>query len=130
MVMWRRIYRSESKCGLGGKVLTEQNISLLVKWWWKLEKRDGLWERIVKHKYLRNKSVANVKTRFIDSPCWKALLNIKEVYMAVRKVLLKNGNLVRCLAMGCSFAATVPSLFDFFQEPACYPSEEGCIMRF
>jgi hypothetical protein len=80
---------------LGVKDLRKQNISLLVKWWWKLEKEDGLWQRLVKQRYLRNRDVCSVKLRNTDSPCWKNLLKVKEIYLNGRKVELKRGNLVR-----------------------------------
>jgi hypothetical protein len=43
-----------------------------------LDSKHGLWQDIVKAKYLRNKSVANVTARFNDSPCWKGLLKVKD----------------------------------------------------
>jgi hypothetical protein len=64
-----KICRSKAKGGLGVKDLRNQNISLFVKWWWKVGTRDGIWERIVRKKNLRNKTVANVKARFNYSPC-------------------------------------------------------------
>lgn len=51
MVKWSRICRSKSKGGLGVKDLRKHNISLLIKWWWKLEKKEGLWQDVVKAKY-------------------------------------------------------------------------------
>jgi hypothetical protein len=39
--------------------------------------------------------VTSVQAKFCDSPCWKALLKEKEIYMKGRKVTLKNGELVR-----------------------------------
>jgi hypothetical protein len=80
MVKWSRICRSKIKGGLGVKDLRKQNISLLCKWWWKLETQDGLWQQIVKAKYLRNKSVAMVKPCIRDSPGWKTLLKVKDYY--------------------------------------------------
>lgn len=47
MVRWTRICRSKEKSGLGIKVLRKQNISLLVKWWWKLETQNGLWQTVI-----------------------------------------------------------------------------------
>ena len=95
MVKWRRICRSRSKGGLGVKDLRKQNISLLVKWWWRLETQDGLLQRIVRAKYLQNQSVALVSAKFNDSPAWKNILKVKDVYMKGRKIILKCGNLVR-----------------------------------
>ena len=45
--------------------------------------------------------MATVKSRFSDSPIWKAIMKVKECYMAGRDVLLGSGNIAR-LQM-CSF---------------------------
>jgi hypothetical protein len=44
LVRWDKICKSKKKGGLGIKNLRKINVSLLVKWWWKLEKEDGLWQ--------------------------------------------------------------------------------------
>jgi hypothetical protein len=66
MVKWSKVCRSKSKGGLVLKI--SEKISLLVKWWWKLDTQDGLWQIIVKARYLRNKTIANVIPRFSDPP--------------------------------------------------------------
>lgn len=43
LVKWSKICRSKNKGGLGIIDLRKQNISLMVKWWWKLERQNGLW---------------------------------------------------------------------------------------
>lgn len=48
---------------------------LLTKWLWKQEKYKGLWQDIIRAKYLRRAIVASVKEKFNDSPCWKAILS-------------------------------------------------------
>jgi hypothetical protein len=78
---------SKIKGGLGVKDLRKENISLLTKWWWKLENQDGLWQRIVKQKYPRNKYVAYVKTRANYYPDGKLLLKIKGTYCEGRRVI-------------------------------------------
>ena len=95
MVKWKRVCRSKNKGGLGVKDLRKQNISLMVKWWWKLETCDGLWQKIVRAKYLRNKSVASVRPRVTDSPGWKSLLKVKDVYLCGRKVTVRKGDIAR-----------------------------------
>ena len=80
---------------MGIKDLRKRNISLLTKWWWKLEKQDGIWQKLVRGKYLYNKTIANVKRRFNDSPIWKTMLSNKDTYLAGRKVGLENDNLMR-----------------------------------
>jgi hypothetical protein len=43
------------------------NISLIAKWIWKLETSDGLWQRIVKSKYVKGKRISLVTKRQDDS---------------------------------------------------------------
>ena len=67
------------------------NISLLCKWWWKLEAEEGLWQQIVRQKYMSKDTVGSVKHMLDDSPMWKDLLKVKNVYMKVRTMIVKNG---------------------------------------
>jgi hypothetical protein len=46
------------------------NISLLCKWWWRLENEKGLWQGIIKAKYLQDEGVSTAKHKFGDSPIW------------------------------------------------------------
>jgi hypothetical protein len=41
-VRWAKICKSKKKGGLGIKDIRKMNLSLLCKWWWKLEKEPGL----------------------------------------------------------------------------------------
>jgi hypothetical protein len=56
------------KRGLGIKSIKKMNISLLCKWWWRLDNGAGLWQDLVKSKYLKNKVVGNVSHKLGDSP--------------------------------------------------------------
>jgi hypothetical protein len=47
------------------------NISLLCKWWWILENENGLWQELVKLKYVHDSPVCLIKPKMNDSPCWK-----------------------------------------------------------
>jgi len=73
------------------------NISLLCKWWWKLENEDGLWQNIVRAKYMKGgRVIGAIKHRLDDSPVWSDLLKIRHIiyiyiYMSNRKVSVKNG---------------------------------------
>lgn len=67
------------------------NISLLCKWWRKLEVEDGLWQQIVRFKYLNTESICTVSHRQSDSPIWSDLLKIKNVYLQGRKIETRNG---------------------------------------
>lgn len=51
MVRWPAICRPKKKGGLGIHNLERFSISLLCKWWWNLENKEGMWPEIVKKKY-------------------------------------------------------------------------------
>jgi hypothetical protein len=55
LLRWTKICKHKKKGGLGIKDLRKMNISLLCKWWWKLDNEKGLWQDIVQYKYLRKK---------------------------------------------------------------------------
>jgi hypothetical protein len=51
LVKWDVIAKTKRKGGLGIKDLRRMNLSLLCKWWWKIETGEGLWQEIVRKKY-------------------------------------------------------------------------------
>lgn len=71
------------------------NISQLAKWWWKLEQEEGLWQEIVKFKYMHNKSVFSVTQKATDSPMWCDLLKVRDIYLQGRGISIKNGEITR-----------------------------------
>jgi hypothetical protein len=91
LIRWPKICRSKRKGGLGIKDIRKMNISLLCKWWWKLDNEKGLWQDIVRYKFLRNGSVCTVSHRQLDSPMWSDLLKIRDIYLQGRRMHGKNG---------------------------------------
>jgi hypothetical protein len=53
LIEWEIICKSKKKGGLGIKDIGKMNISLLCKWWWRLKTEKGVWQDIVKAKYLK-----------------------------------------------------------------------------
>jgi hypothetical protein len=82
---------------------------------------EGLWQDIVKAKYLRNKTVTSVQSRFNDSPCWEALLKVKYTYMIGMKVVLGNGDTCRLwkdpFLDNIPLCEKIPNLSDLCQTP-------------
>lgn len=68
---------------MGIKDVRKLNVSLLCKWWWGLENENGMWQDIVKVKYLNGKPIGSVKPRTIDSPVQSDLLKIRKFYLRV-----------------------------------------------
>jgi len=77
LVKWDTICKSKPKGGLGVKNISKMNIGLLCKWWWKLEREEGVWQEIIEKKYLKGKHISTVKHRLDDSPIWFDLLKIR-----------------------------------------------------
>ena len=80
------------KGGLGVKDLWKMNLSLLCKWWWKLEQKDGLWQEIVRKKYIKNTCLALLKKKPTNSPMWNQLLSVKDIYTSGRKMIVGKGD--------------------------------------
>jgi hypothetical protein len=75
--------------GLGVTNLEIQNKCLLSKWLVKLCNEDGLWQQLIRNKYLRNKIIGEVQKRATDSHFWKGLLNVKHQVMQLGKFKIK-----------------------------------------
>lgn len=88
-------YVKPEKGGLGIKNIRKMNISLLVNWWWKLETEDGLWQDIVKAKYVKGKPIGAIKSKINDFPIWSNLLKVRHYYLQGRKCKLGDGKSIR-----------------------------------
>jgi hypothetical protein len=85
------ITRPKNKGGLGVKDLIKMNISLLCKWWWKIESGEGLWQVIARKNIRLEKGINKLKYNPVNSPVWNSLIKIKELYLAGRKIVIGNG---------------------------------------
>jgi hypothetical protein len=84
--------QKQKKGGWGIKDIRKMNISLLCKWWWRLQNEKGLWQDIVRAKYLRTSEVGNVVHKLDDSPIWCDLLKVKNLYLRGRSVNVQSGH--------------------------------------
>jgi hypothetical protein len=66
------------------------NISLLCKWWWRLENETGLCQDIILAKYMKKAVLGNVNHRMDDSPIWADLLKIRNLYLRGRRIDMKS----------------------------------------
>ena len=65
---WTKVCKTK-KGALGIKDLRKMNISLLCKWWWRLEKGEGLWQEIVKKKTHETTLHFHAKEKANELPC-------------------------------------------------------------
>jgi hypothetical protein len=62
-VKWVKLTEPKNKGGLGVQVLWKLNISLLCKWWWKLEAGLGIWHQVVTRKYVKDQCLSQLKIK-------------------------------------------------------------------
>lgn len=70
LVNWKTICLLKDIGGLGVLKLELMYISLLVKWLWKLEHEDGVWQDLLQKKYLSNQTLPQAKKKPGQSQFW------------------------------------------------------------
>jgi hypothetical protein len=97
------------------------NIALLSKWIWKLFNGSGLWQTILKEKYLRGKTLRQVSYRNGDSHFWQGLLEVKTLFLNCCKFQIGDGRSVSLWEdnwMGdFTLASSFPRLFAISLTP-------------
>jgi hypothetical protein len=92
---WNIICRPKDQGGLGIEVLELKNKCLLRKWLFKLMSEEGMWQQLLFNKYLKNKSLAQVEAKPIDSAFWKGLMNVKNEFFKRGYFKIGDGTSVR-----------------------------------
>jgi hypothetical protein len=67
-----------------------QNRCLLSKWLFNLINIDGVWQQLLRNKYLGNKSITHVIRKPRDSQFWSGLMNIKDLFLSMGKFKLQD----------------------------------------
>jgi hypothetical protein len=78
--------------GLGIQNLEIQNECLLIKWLFKLINEDGLWQRILRNKYVSKHTIGSVERKPGDSHFWSELMKVKEKFIRFNSFQLNNGS--------------------------------------
>ena len=61
-------------------MLDIKNACLLSKWLFKLLSEDGVWQELLRNKYLTQHTLSEVKAKPTDSPFWKGRLRVKDQF--------------------------------------------------
>jgi hypothetical protein len=81
LAKWEIICQPKELGGLGVANLDIKNICLLSKWLFKLLNEDGVWQRLLRNKYLRYKSLTQAVRKSGDSHFWAGLMNVKDKFL-------------------------------------------------
>jgi hypothetical protein len=93
-VKWKIIYRHKDQGGLGILDLEIQNKCLLSKWLYKLINEDGVWQQLLRNKYIDTKTRTQVK-KTGDSQFWTGLMNVKNQFLSLGNFRLQSGTQIR-----------------------------------
>lgn len=95
LVNWPSVCTPKDLGGLGVLDLDLMNISLLCKWLWKLENSEGLWQSILRKKYLRKQTLTQAMARRGLSQFWYGLLEVKDFFYKLCSRKIGSGKQIR-----------------------------------
>ena len=95
LARWNIVCQPKELGGLGVSNLAVKNTSLLSKWLFKLLNEDGMWQQLLKNKYLGEKSLSQISRRQGDSQFWSGLMNIKDQFLRGGHFKVRNGQATR-----------------------------------
>jgi hypothetical protein len=95
LAKWSILHKPKSIGGLGIIDLDVQNKCLLSKWIIKLLNEEGLWQQILKRKYLKNKTLSQVEKRKGDSHFWSGLMEVKRLVLERGRFTIQDGTQTR-----------------------------------
>ena len=80
---------------MGIQNLDIQNKYLLSKWLFKLCNEEGIWQELLRNKYLKNKNLGQVNKKHGDSYFWTSLMGVNDNFLSLGRFLLKDGSQIR-----------------------------------
>ena len=92
LVKWSILCQPKEIGGLGIKNLDIQNRCLLSKWLFKLINEEGIWQSLLRNKYLKNQTIAQVEKKSGDSHFWAGLMKVKDTFLNHGSFHLNDGN--------------------------------------
>ena len=80
---------------LGIQDLEAKNIALLSKWLFKLLTEDGVWQQLLRNKYVGSKTVSQLAWTAGDSHFWAGLMSVKTKFLRYGSFRIKDGSEIR-----------------------------------
>jgi hypothetical protein len=95
LAKWSVVYRPKDQGGLGIQDLEVKNTALLGKWLFRLLTEDGVWQTLLRRKYIGSKALSQVFWKPGDSHFWAGLMAMKKHFFGHGKFSIKDGSEVR-----------------------------------
>jgi hypothetical protein len=78
LIKWSMVCQPKDQGSLGIQNLEMQNQCLLSKWLFKIINEEGLWQTILRYKYLTSQTIGKVQRKPRDSHFWAGLMKAKK----------------------------------------------------
>jgi hypothetical protein len=72
-----------------------QNQCLLSKWLYKLINEQGIWQDLLRRKYMQDKALGQIQRKLGDSQFWAGLMKVKDLFLGFGTFQLNNGTNIR-----------------------------------
>jgi hypothetical protein len=95
LTKWEVVCKPKDQGGLGVLNLDVHNKCLLSKCLFKLVNGDGVWQQMIRNKYLRDKTFTQVQYMLGDSQFWVGLMKVKGEFLSMGKFDLGDRSQVR-----------------------------------
>ncbi|WVZ92700.1 hypothetical protein U9M48_038746 [Paspalum notatum var. saurae] len=88
LIIWPILCQPKEQGGLGVQNLDIQNKCLRSKWLFKLCNEDGIWQDLLRNKYLKGNSLSQIEKKPRDSHYWKSLMGVKNQFLSLGRFKL------------------------------------------
>jgi hypothetical protein len=95
LARWSIVCRPKEQGGLGIIDLEAKNTALLGKWLFKLLTEDGVWQTLLRRKYLGSKTLSQMTWKPGDSHFWAGIMRTKNEFFKYGHFLIKDGSEIR-----------------------------------
>ena len=95
LVRWDVVCQPKEQGGLGIINIDIMNQALLAKWLWKIENESGLWQTVIRNKYVKNECISGIRPKPGDSQFWSGIMGVKNVFYKYCKKMVGDGRNTR-----------------------------------
>jgi hypothetical protein len=95
LARWDIICQPKEVGGQGILNLEVHNKCLLSKWLYELLNEKGMWQSLLRRKYLANRTLSQAQRRATDSHFWSGLMKLKDTFISKGTFVIHDGSQVR-----------------------------------
>jgi len=95
LARWDILCQPKDQGGLGIQNIDVQNKCLLSKWLFKLINEDGMWQQVLRNKYLKRYTLTKVSYKPGDSHFWSGLMKVMDTFLNLGTFFINNGEQIR-----------------------------------